>query len=496
MSAPDRPLEIVIVSSEALPYAKTGGLADVTGALAGTLAKSGCRVYLIHPYYRCTAERFESPEILCDDLAVDPGDGLSPATVYRHTHSPGATAIFIGQDDLFDRSGLYGDAGGDYADNALRFGWFCRAALLALRRLGVTPDLIHCHDWQSALIPLYLHHRPDLAGPLGDVPTLLTIHNLAYQGIFPHGSLAPLGVPGELFTMEGVEFYGNANVLKGGILSADAISTVSVRYSREIQTAEFGAGLENVLLGRSGSLHGILNGIDSITWDPAADPFLAANFSVENLAGKEVCKQALLDEFGLPADPDGPLMATIARLVDQKGFDLVGDVLAGCLEAGFRYVLLGSGDGHYRELFTSLAGRFPDRMAVRIAYDEALAHRIEAGADFFLMPSRFEPCGLNQMYSLRYGTIPIVRATGGLDDTVENYQPGSGRGNGLKFEEYSAEALVMKIHEAMLIYRKKAHMDRLVSNALACDFSWEKSASQYLDLYRSLLPTAAAGDEG
>jgi starch synthase len=314
----------------------------------------------------------------------------------------------------------------------------------------------------------------------------MTIHNLAYQGIFPGSSLAVLGIPEHLFRIDGVEFYGNANVLKGGILSADAVSTVSVRYSREIQTPEFGAGLEDVLRGRAGSLHGILNGIDVETWNPETDPYLPANFSSGNMAGKALCRKALLESFGLPGDSPGPLLATIARLVDQKGFDLIAAVMPEVLEAGATYILLGSGDSHYHTVFTDLAARYPDRLSVKIAYDEALAHQVEGGADFFLMPSRFEPCGLNQMYSLRYGTVPIVRATGGLDDTIQNYDPASGCGNGLKFAEYTPEALSMKIHEAMLIHGKEQHMKRLVANAMDCDFSWDRAASEYLSLYRSL----------
>jgi len=483
----NRPLEIVIASSEALPYAKTGGLADVTGSLATSLAGLGCRVHLFHPCYRSTAENFNRLDRIIDDLSVDGGGSLPPAAVYRHTPAPGVSTYLIGQDELFDRAGLYGDENGDYPDNDRRFSYFCRALLALLVKLAIRPHVIHCHDWQTALLPLYLRHRPDLSPGLGPVPSLLTIHNLAYQGLFPAESLSTLGIPDSLFTMEGIEFYGKINVLKGGIIYADAVSTVSPRYSREIQTSEFGAGLENVLKGRTDALHGILNGIDYDTWNPATDPFLAANYSAGNRAGKMKCKEAALEAFDLPRDLDAPLMATIARLVDQKGFDLIATVMPDLLRLGFRYILLGSGEGHYCELFTAMAREHRGRMAVKIAYDESLSHRIEAGADFFLMPSRFEPCGLNQMFSLRYGTIPIVRATGGLDDTVTGYRPEDGRGNGLKFVEYTPEDLALKAHEALLIYNRHDHMERLVDNAMSSDFSWARSAEQYISLFRSLV---------
>jgi starch synthase len=315
----------------------------------------------------------------------------------------------------------------------------------------------------------------------------MTIHNLAYQGIFDYDILDAAGIPDSLFHMNGVEFYGRVNFLKGGILTADAVSTVSERYSREIQTEEYGAGLENVLRQRSADLHGILNGVDYTAWDPSTDPHLAANYSSDNLSGKELCKADILRTFGLSPDLSAPLMVTVSRLVDQKGFDIVGPVLPSLLDAGFRYVLLGTGGRVYQDLFEDIQRRYPERMAVRIAYDESLSHRLEAGGDFFLMPSRYEPCGLNQIYSMRYGTVPIVRATGGLDDTVAGYHPSSGEGTGLKFKDYTPEALFLKIHEAMLIFRKPDHMRRLVSNAMAQDYSWSRSATQYLDLYHAMI---------
>lgn len=315
----------------------------------------------------------------------------------------------------------------------------------------------------------------------------MTIHNLAYQGLFDYTLLDTAGIPDNLFHMNGVEFYGRVNFLKGGILSADAVSTVSSRYSREIQTEEFGAGLEHVLKGRSADLHGILNGVDYSVWDPSTDPHLTANYSTRNMAGKGLCKADVLRAFGLSPDPSAPLLVTVSRLVDQKGFDILAPVLPSLLDAGFRYILLGTGDRTYQDLFVEIQRRYPERMAVRIAYDEPLSHRLEAAGDFFLMPSRYEPCGLNQIYSMRYGTIPIVRGTGGLDDTVRGYEPSTGEGTGLKFREYSPDALFLKVHEALLIFRRPFHMKRLMRNAMEEDFSWSRSAASYLDLYRRIV---------
>jgi len=486
MSEPG-PLTVCVVASEALPYAKSGGLADVAGSLPHALSEIGCRVTLIHPLYRTVRERFPSLQEQDEKVTIELGGDTTSVRIFRHRPSPGITSFLVDHPPSFDRPELYGDEGGDYHDNGLRFSLFCRAATAVLGQMTPPPDIVHCHDWQAALVPLHLRHRKDLAPSLSGTATLMTIHNLAYQGIFDYGILDAAGIPDSLFHMNGVEFYGRINFLKGGILTADAVSTVSARYSREIQTEEFGAGLENVLRERSADLHGILNGVDYTAWDPSTDPHLAANYSSENLSGKDLCKADILRTFGLSPDLSAPLMVTVSRLVDQKGFDIIAPVLPALLDAGFRYVLLGTGGRVYQDLFEEIQRRYPERMAVRIAYDESLSHRLEAGGDFFLMPSRYEPCGLNQIYSMRYGTVPIVRATGGLDDTVTGYEPSSGEGTGLKFDDYTSEALFLKVHEAMLIYRKPDHMHRLVRNAMAQDFSWSRSARRYLDLYRHII---------
>jgi starch synthase len=476
-----------MASSEAAPYAKSGGLADVVGALPKALARRGCHVTLFLPLYRTVKETFTLPPPVIADVLLDHGGERRVFDVFQHRLSPWITTYFIGEDRFFDRDGLYGDEDGDYPDNARRFSFFCRALLAAVERLHLPIDLFHLHDWQTALVPLYLRHRPDFAPSLGSVPSLLTIHNLTYQGLFPPSEMGGAHIPAHLFTMGGVEFHGHVNLLKGGILYADAVSTVSPRYSREIQTPEHGAGLDGVLQSRGDRLHGIINGADYEVWNPGTDASLPAFYSREDLSGKKECKRALLRRFGLSPDLGSPVMATISRLVDQKGFDLISPAMPELLKLGFRYILLGTGEEKYVRAFSRLAARHPDRVGVKIAYDESLAHLIEGGADFFLMPSRFEPCGLNQIYSLRYGTIPIVRATGGLDDTVTSYNRLTGKGNGLKFSEYSPEALVRTAREASRLYRDPVDRAAVVSNAMACDFSWDSSAGLYLDLYRQLI---------
>jgi len=479
-------LTIAMAASEALPYAKSGGLGDVTGSLPAHLARLGHRVLLFVPYYRETRSRF--PHLA---RALEPIDLPFPGhevrvELLRHEPSPGVTALLVREDAAFDRPRLYGTPDGDYWDNAGRFSLFCRAVLAGLRELGERPDVIHVHDWQTALVPLYLRHRPDLAGALAGTPSLITVHNLAYQGLFPRSALAYAGIPEGLFQMQGVEFYGRLNLLKGGLLYADAITTVSPRYSEEIRTPAFGEGLDGVLRDRSAALHGILNGVDYEEWNPETDPRLAANYSAAAPAGKARCKEEVQRIFGFEPDPSIPLFGTISRMVDQKGFDLLAAAMPRLAEMGLRYCLLGSGDRRYQDLFTDLARRHPGRIGVHIGYDDGLAHLIEAGADCYLMPSRFEPCGLNQMYSLRYGTIPVVRAVGGLADTVEHFNPARGSGTGFVFRDYDLDGLLWAVREALAAFARPADWARLRANAMSADFSWEAAARRYADLYREL----------
>lgn len=480
-------LTIVMAASEAVPYAKSGGLADVAGALPRHLAQLGHQVILFVPYYRETRLRYPRLPRAAEPLDLPfPGHEVR-VELLRHEPAPAVQVLLVREDSAFDRPHLYGTPDGDYWDNAGRFSIFCRALLAGSAALRIRPDIIHVHDWQTALLPLYLRHRPDYAGDLAGTPVLFTLHNLAYQGIFPPAALPYAGIPAHLFDMHGVEFYGRVNFLKAGILYADAVSTVSRRYSEEILTPEFGCGLDGVLRARAGVLHGILNGVDYEQWNPVTDPNLVARYSAASFAGKLRCKEDILRSFGLAADPSMPIIGTISRLADQKGFDILSAAMPEIIGLGCRYLLLGSGDRHYQEMFLDLARLYPDRVAVKIGYDETLAHRIEAGADFFLMPSRFEPCGLNQMYSLRYGTIPIVRATGGLDDTITNFDPAAGTGNGFKFHDATPGALVAKIREALAVWAHPADFDRLRRNAMSADYSWEASASRYVELYRQLI---------
>jgi starch synthase len=475
-----------MAASEAVPYAKSGGLADVVGALPAHLARLGHRVTLFAPYYRETRARF--PRL---PRAADPIDLAFPGhevrvELLRHEPAPGVTAILVREDAAFDRPALYGTPDGDYWDNAGRFALFCRAVLAGIGALRLAPDVIHVHDWQAALVPLYLRHRPDLAPWLAGTPSVITVHNLAYQGVFPRAALPYCGIPEGLFHMHGVEFHGSLNLLKAGLLYADAITTVSPRYSVEIRTPALGNGLDGVLRERAADLHGILNGVDTEVWDPETDRFLPALFSAAAPAGKARCKEALERAFDLPHDPGRPLFGTVSRLADQKGFDILAAAMPEIVALGVRCVVLGTGDRPYQELFLDLARRFPGMVAVRIGYDEPLAHLVEAGCDGYLMPSRFEPCGLNQMYSLRYGTIPVVRAVGGLADTVAQFDPATGRGTGFLFHDYAPGALLAALRQALAAYGRPADWERLRRNAMAADFSWEVSARRYADLYHAL----------
>jgi starch synthase len=363
-----------------------------------------------------------------------------------------------------------------------------------IAQLDFRPDVIHCHDWQSALVPVLLRSVYARAPLLSRVPVLCTIHNLGYQGLFRRETLAEIGVPESLFTPDNLEFYGKVNLLKGGLVFSDAINTVSRGYAREIQTEEHGFGLDGLLRHRSLVLSGILNGVDYSHWDPATDKNLAANYTPEDLRGKKKCKKDLLGQFGLSAENlERPVIGIVLRLVVQKGADLIAGAAEELLREDLSLVVLGSGEAVYETLIRNLAEKYPDKVAVRIAYDDALAHKIEAGADMFLMPSRYEPCGLNQIYSLKYGTVPVVRATGGLDDTVESFDPVTGKGTGFKFAEYTGRAMMETIRAALDTYDNRAQWRKVMANGMAQDYSWGTSAAQYTRLYESLAGTRRGG---
>jgi len=481
-------VKIVFVASECVPFSKTGGLADVVGALPKCLAGRGHEVSVVLPRYRKTP----AGPVLLRNLSIPVGEELHFPDIQDGRAQEGVRYFFVDYPPFFDREGLYVDGGADYPDNAQRFALFARAALELMKRTGV-PELIHCHDWQSALVPVLLKSQHAKDPALGRVPVVFTVHNLGYQGLFPRQTLAALGLPESLFTMEALEFYGQVNLLKGGLVFADFVSTVSRKYAQEIQTEEYGHGLDGVIRHRAATVTGIVNGVDYSEWSPETDKFLAANYSVEKLDGKRACKKDLLEQFRLPAaDLKKPLVGIVSRFATQKGFDLIAEVADELMENDLKVVALGTGEPEFEKLFRELAERFPKKFAVRIAYDNALAHKIEGGSDMFLMPSRYEPCGLNQIYSLKYGTVPVVRATGGLDDTIEPFDSRTGRGTGFKFAEYAGEALLDCVEQAVHVYgRNPEAWRRLMENGMRKDFSWNASAADYERLYQQVVKGAA-----
>jgi len=484
-------VKILIASSEVVPFAKTGGLADVAGALPRALRALDQDVRVVLPFYRMVSREKFSPRVLLDEMIVHFPGNCQVGSIWQSTF-PGTEipVYFVRHDQYFDRDGLYGEKGEDYPDNAERFAFFSMAAIWTLKGIGWQPDVIHCNDWQTALIPAYLRNLSVLQGDpfYSAVRTVYTIHNLAYQGLFGSAVLPRIGLDQSVYHPEGLEFYGKVNLMKAGIVYADALSTVSKQYAQEIQTEEFGCGLEGILRVRAERLHGIMNGIDYSVWNPELDEHIVAHYSAANLAGKARCKEALQKTNGLPLKPDVPLIGMISRLDKQKGFDLLEECLDKILGLDAQMVILGTGDPAYHEALAAAAKKYPDRLAVNLMFNNPLAHQIEAGADMFLMPSRYEPCGLNQLFSLKYGTIPIVRKTGGLadsisDSTAKNIR--AGEGTGFVFKEYEADAMFNAIKRAVTMYREKRDLwAKLVQNAMARDFSWDNSAREYSSLFQ------------
>jgi starch synthase len=397
------------------------------------------------------------------------------------------TFYFIEKDSFFDRDYLYGTPQGDYPDNGERFAFFSRAALETLRRISFRPDVIHGHDWQAAVALAFLKHLYGQDPFFAYTRSLFTVHNLAYQGLFGKDVLGRIGLPDSLFNMEDLEFYGRVNYLKAGLLYSTAISTVSRRYSQEIQTPEFGHRLDGLLRQRREVLFGILNGVDYSDWNPATDKFIVRPFDPTYIDGKKACRADLVRAFSLePIKEDTPVIGMVSRLAGQKGFDILCQALDGLFELGVALVILGTGEEVFQKALLAAREKYPRFLGLRIAFDEALSHKIYAGSDMFLIPSRYEPCGLTQMYSLRYGTVPVVRATGGLDDTIQEYNPGNRTGNGFRFDAYSAPALVSAVKNAVGVFRQKERWRALVQKAMACDFSWDRSAREYIRLYNKI----------
>jgi starch synthase len=473
-------LHVAYAVSEMVPYMKTGGLADVAAALPKALGRLGHRVTVFLPRYGGIP--FPPGEHV--GFAHVPVDGEARrAGFFRRAHAPGVEVVFVEHPPFFDRPAPYGEDNRDYPDNALRFAFFARAVVEYFRARGQRPDVFHAHDWQTGLLPVYLKAFYADDPVLRRAPSVFTIHNLAYQGNFGLDVLGLLGLPPHLGTTEGLEFHGWASYLKAGVAFSEMVSTVSPQYAREIQTPEFGYGMDGVLRGRSDDLVGILNGVDYEEWDPAHDPHIAKRYTARALAGKRACKLDLLRAYGLPAEPDLPVAGVISRLVWDKGLDLVVAAGEELLRRPLRLVVLGTGEAAVQQGFAALAARAPDRVAVRFAYDTALAHKVEAGADVFLMPSRTEPCGLTQMYSLRYGTVPIVRATGGLVDTVEDDDGVTGQGTGFRFGPADPPALLGAVDRALAALGDQARWRALMRRGMSRDFGWERSAQRYVELY-------------
>jgi starch synthase len=485
-------MKILFVASEAVPFAKTGGLADVAGAVPRCLAALGHDVALALPYYRSTRERFGSEAgKAVDRLEVDLDGSPTRGSLLRTTAPDSDVPVYlVDQPEFFDREGLYGTSEGDHEDNARRFIFFSKAVLQAAKKLDWRPNIYHCNDWQTALLPAELKFGLSSDSFYRDSRTVLTIHNLAYQGVFDAGAFDLTGLDrAEHFHMGEFEFWDQLNLLKGGLVHADVLTTVSRRYALEIQSTEYGCGLDGVLRQRADRLVGILNGIDYGVWNPATDTHIAANYSPDNLAGKAVCKRALQALSGLPA-ADVPLLGLVSRLADQKGLDLIAEIIERLLSLDVQFVLLGTGDPKYHELFEGIEGSHPDKFRAHLTFDNALAHQIEAGSDMFLMPSRYEPCGLNQLYSLKYGAVPIVRKTGGLADTIANCTPttlGKGSANGFSFASVSPRGLLAAIRRALALYANRPVWRRLMLTGMRQDWSWERSARAYVDVYRAAL---------
>jgi starch synthase len=461
-------MRIVMCASEVVPFAKTGGLADVAGALPLSLEDLGQEVIIVMPRYKSIqGAQFKINKVK---------DDISSSKIGRNIR-----VYFIENEEYFNRDSLYMDKGGDYPDNLERFSYFCSRTLKLLKEIKFKPDIIHVHDWQASLVPVYLKTVYAKDPFYKDTRTMLTIHNIGYQGLFSKDEFPKLGLDWSLFDMEKLEFYGKVNLLKGGIVFSDIVNTVSPTYAKEIQSKEFGFGLEGILAKRKSSLFGILNGIDYSIWDPQTDTFIAEEFSAQDYKGKRKDKADLQKICSLPVTAEKPLFGIVSRLAQQKGFDILAEAMEEICNLNLQLVILGTGDAKYHTLLTDMVKKYPKVISLHLKFDDVLAHKIYAGSDFFLMPSRYEPCGLGQLISLRYGTIPVVFKTGGLADTID-------KKNGFIFSQYKQEELVKTIKAALAAFKDKQQLSTLVSNAMKCNFSWETSAKAYIRLYEKASP--------
>jgi starch synthase len=474
-------MHIVLAASECTPWAKTGGLADVVSGLPQELVRLGHKVSVFLPYYRQVAKLVPDAPVVLPSVTIPFPSYNRFVRILNGGVVEGVQHYFVDSPEFFDRENFYGTPSGDYPDNAERFGLLSRAVIEATKVLGV-PDIFHVHDWQTAMLAVLLRSTYYFDPVFRHVPVVLTIHNAGYQGWFPPRTMEMLLLPWDMFTFEKLEQNDNVNFLKGGIIYADALTTVSQRYAEEIQTAEYGNGLEKAIQRRSGDLFGILNGVNYDEWDPATDPHIAAHYTAAKLAGKKECRRDLLHAFGLEGvGDDTAVIGVVSRFATQKGFDFIVEILDRLVKEDMVLVMLGSGEEYYERLLTEMAERYSSKVRVHVKFDNVMAHKIEAGSDMFLMPSRYEPGGLNQIYSLKYGTVPIVRATGGLDDTIDE-EPNGG-GNGFKFRGYSSDALMDAIHRALETFRNKKEWTQMMKSGMAQDFSWKKPAQEYVRVY-------------
>jgi len=480
-------MRILIATPEAVPFVKTGGLADVAGALCGEFRKLKKEVRIFLPLYKKVRER--KTKLL--DTGITISVPVGHRTVSGRIFSDQVSTFFIECDEFFDRQELYGTPEGDYSDNAARFVFFSRGVLEACKVLNFRPDVIHCNDWQTSLVQLYLRTIYRADSFFKNTATLLTIHNLGYQGIFPASDMATANLGLELFTPEGIEFYGKINFLKAGIISADILTTVSDTYSKEILDKEYGFGLEGLLKTRVNDLFGVINGIDYEEWNPAKDEFLPACYGQSDMSGKMVCKRELVQSlFKRPWNKKTariPLISVVGRFSEQKGLDLIMQSMPEIMSSDVKLVVLGKGDERYHKSFLELSKKYGDKVSVTIGFDEALAHRIYAGSDFLLMPSKYEPCGLGQLISLRYGCVPIARKTGGLTDTIRDYDPLVSSGTGFLFSDFTPSAMQDALKRAFCVYTDDGKMMKMIEDGMKMDFSWKKSALRYLDLYKAAL---------
>jgi len=482
-------MRIIIASPEAVPYIKTGGLADVTGALLEEFRQRGENASLILPLYAGIRDRFDLHNT-GRSFMLSLGDYRLPGVIWASDSSPHPSAYFIECDELFDRPELYGTTHGDYHDNSLRFAYFSRAVLETCQTLDIRPDVIHCNDWQTGLVPLYLREIYRTHRLFRRTATVITVHNLGYQGLFNKFDIRYTGLGWEQFTLDKLEFHDMLNYLKAGLVYADLINTVSVTYAREILMPENGFGLDSLLRSRKKDFYGIVNGIDYHEFDPAHDALLPARYDLHNPDGRKSCRNLLLQQTGL-SDQDLPVIGIVTRFASQKGLDLIAEAMDALVAMGLNIVMLGKGEDHYHRLLTGYAERYKGRVSLTIGFSEELSRLIYSGSDFFLMPSRYEPCGLGQLIALRYGAIPIARRTGGLADTIRDYDPRSWQGTGFMFSEYTVPAMLAAVRRALAVYHQKERLRELIREAMSVDVSWQRSADLYIMLYRKAIVKAA-----